>query len=515
MAELEELKKIKKIYGENFMKMCRTLFPTLLEEEGLLYSVLTSNFSNNARSLYEDIHSAGLEDKFKEFVYNKVDVEGKKKQIIVEKTPYKLLDEAGYDLYECSTEEEIQSFKKYYKEREELCTFNGGRLDRCVVFFAVKKNAEEIKREDFNNPKREDEYGTSVMGIQFEKHGLCTVSIKNRYNHTVNNPDATYGNDLDRIAPGLKQSFAKLLLERGLNLNSMNIEQFEIPGYVVAGDGKYYKYNMEINGKYYCPGNVIIDGGKVVKLEPEKQLLIDNFVVDLKDKSVKQYDYFYQDSFEDGLCDIEKIEILKDKKDGRDTRIINITRTGQETPIQIRIDHENKIIGYRNDDLIYVDSNFLASNETLEELVLPSLQVAEGSFLVQNKSLRQVELPNLEEVGDNFIPNNHFLKKLDLPRLKKAGADFLRCNNFLFGMHELKLPALESVSVFGFLEDNLYIDLELPNLKNLDELRKPWEKIDGFEWRHEGELQQIVETNKVSQWSSKILAIIPVFLKEL
>ena len=44
------------------MKMCRILFPTLLEEEGLLTKVLAANFANNARALYEDIHSAGLEE---------------------------------------------------------------------------------------------------------------------------------------------------------------------------------------------------------------------------------------------------------------------------------------------------------------------------------------------------------------------------------------------------------------------------------------------------------------------
>lgn len=31
--------------------------------------------------------------------------------ISVDKTPYELLDEAGYQLFECTTEEEIQSFK--------------------------------------------------------------------------------------------------------------------------------------------------------------------------------------------------------------------------------------------------------------------------------------------------------------------------------------------------------------------------------------------------------------------
>ena len=97
----------------------------------------------------------------------------------------------------------------------------------CCIFCS-KENAGEIKREDFESPKREDEYGTSVMSIQFSKQGRCTVSIKNRYNHTVNNPDATYGNNLDRIVFGLKQSFTELLLERGMHLDENNVEEFEI-----------------------------------------------------------------------------------------------------------------------------------------------------------------------------------------------------------------------------------------------------------------------------------------------
>ncbi len=40
-----ELNKIKKdIYGERFAKLCRELFPTILEQEGALYSILTSKF---------------------------------------------------------------------------------------------------------------------------------------------------------------------------------------------------------------------------------------------------------------------------------------------------------------------------------------------------------------------------------------------------------------------------------------------------------------------------------------
>ena len=44
ISRSEIIKKIKKIYGENFMKLCRELFPTLLETEGRLLEVLSLTF---------------------------------------------------------------------------------------------------------------------------------------------------------------------------------------------------------------------------------------------------------------------------------------------------------------------------------------------------------------------------------------------------------------------------------------------------------------------------------------
>ena len=40
MTSEEELKKIKEQYSENFMHLCRSIFPTILERPGLLYEVL-------------------------------------------------------------------------------------------------------------------------------------------------------------------------------------------------------------------------------------------------------------------------------------------------------------------------------------------------------------------------------------------------------------------------------------------------------------------------------------------
>lgn len=431
MSDSKELKRIKKLYGENFMHLCKSLFPTLLEKEGLLTEVLKSSFATNSRTLCEDIINSHSEETFKNYIYSKVDVEKETPEIFEEKTPYQILDENGYNLYECNSEEEIQSFKKYYKPGEELCTFRGGRLNSCIVFWAVKKNAEEIKREDFDNPKREDEYGTSVMGIQFTKSQNSTVSIKNRYNHKVNNPDATYGNDLDRIAPGLTQSFEKLLLQRGMTLNKSNIEAFNIPGYVVAGDGKYYKYNMEVNGKYYCPGNVIIDNGKVNQLEPEKQELIDYFILDKENKTLSLYDTSIEDSFIDSFKKIDSIEMVNDKESKIKKKIITIKEKKSNEPITIEINKDNNIIGYRNENLIKLGNNFLKYNNQLSEFVAPNAKKIGDEFLICNKNLSKFIVPNVKDIGNDVLANNEGLKKFEAPNVVKIGNGFLQFNKQL------------------------------------------------------------------------------------
>ena len=52
--ENKDLKYLKKYYGEKFAHLCRTLFPTLLEQEGLLSKVISKLFAPS-KSLYEDV----------------------------------------------------------------------------------------------------------------------------------------------------------------------------------------------------------------------------------------------------------------------------------------------------------------------------------------------------------------------------------------------------------------------------------------------------------------------------
>lgn len=460
MSEIDELKKIKKTYGENFMKLCKELFPTLLEHEGLLYKILSSTFAGNSRTLYEDIVNKKLEAKFKDYIYSKIDIERLKNKEIEERTPYELLNNVGYDLFECTTEEQIKKFKKYYSKGEELCTFNERRLDSHIVFWAVRKDVEDIKRDDFQHPKREDKYGTSVMGIQFNRYGICTVSIKNRYNHRVNNPDATYGNDLDRIVPGLTKSFEDLLLQRGLKLNSLNIEEMDIPNYTKANDAKYYKYNIEVNGVYYCPNNIVIEAGEAKKVgNPEKQILIDYFILDIEHKQIQQYNSKHNDSFTEGLRQIEKIEIIKIKENKN--KVIKILIKNQEDMVLIEIDKNNQIIGYKNNQLEEVGDSFLNGNRALERLELKNLKCVGDCFLSKNERIKELNLPQLKKVENSFLYDNEILIKINLPKLKEVGNDFLFRNEEI---SQLNLLNLEKVS-YGFLFSNKKLNkLNLPNL---------------------------------------------------
>ena len=64
MSQLEELKQIKKLYGERFMKLCRKNFSTILEYEGVLLNTLKATFSNNSKKLCEDICNENMEETF-------------------------------------------------------------------------------------------------------------------------------------------------------------------------------------------------------------------------------------------------------------------------------------------------------------------------------------------------------------------------------------------------------------------------------------------------------------------
>lgn len=194
---------LKDKYSERMAKACRSLFPTLFEKQGTISKLMLEKFYPNP-TIYEDL-ILGKADTFKNFIYGFYDIE--QPTVKTNKSVEELMDEAGYRIYECHNDDELASFKRYYKKNELLCSFNQDRLKQCRVFFAVKKDADKIKREEFKIPFREDLYGTSVMSLQFQRGNTNALSIKNRYNHKVSNPDSTLENNLENLIPGLTYAF--------------------------------------------------------------------------------------------------------------------------------------------------------------------------------------------------------------------------------------------------------------------------------------------------------------------
>ena len=444
----KDLEIIKKKYGENMMKLCRKLFPSILEEEGVLSKIILSNFYPN-HNLYDDIINNELETSFKNYIYNMINT--LKKQEKIDKTPEELFEEQGYILKECLTEDEIMEYKKYYKKGEELCTFRGNRLNSCRVFFAVKKDAFDIKREDFSNPERQDLYGTSVISIQFTKDGTNTLSIKNRYNHSVSNPDATFSNNLDNIKEGLTYSFEKYY---GI-VQKYKSNDFEIPNYVRAIDGKLYKYNYEINNIYYCPNNILIENFRPRQLEKEKYIVMDYYLLDLVNKTLKRYRYS-NDSFINSLSSIDKIEIINND----DKKIVKIFHNNKNETI-IVLDKYNRIIGLASNDIKKIEDDFLFHNRILKCIELPNLEKVGMNFLVYNKDLTEISFPSLKEVDSRFLSLNSNITKLNLPNLTKTGSYFLENNEKL---EELNLPNLRYTGNNFFKENRIINKVYMPNL---------------------------------------------------
>lgn len=469
--ENADLKYIKKYYGERFARFCRENFPTLLETEGLLSKLMETYFAHT-HSLYDDVcASENTYNAFIAFINALVKrdkrIEGKQDEDA--KTAKELMDEAGYILFpECKTESDIEKFKKYYDPREELCTFRGGRLKKCRVWFAVKKNVDEIKREDFRYPERQDDYGTSVISIQFTKSFFTILSIKNRYNHTVDKPDSTFENNLDNIIPGLAWAFER---EYGLSEKSFKEEPSDIMSsffwekYQPDENLKYYRVNCEDEeGNIYCENNIILDSSNcAIQLDKSQYLLMDEYIVDLKNKTIfcfsKDTIIKRNDSFIKSLGKIVDIKLSKDEEGNK--VVVVVPKVGEN--ILITLNSSNAIIGLVNNNVVKVGEKFLQNNKSIKKLEMKRLKRCRRGFLRDNQELTQLDLPCLESAGSMFLMYNRKIKNINLSNLKLCGDFFLYSNDSLL---ELQLDKLERAGN-NFLMFNTCLEkLSLKNMKS-------------------------------------------------
>lgn len=441
---------IKDKFSEKMAKACRSLFPTILENQGELSSLMLRKFYPNP-TIYQDL-ILGKVDSFKNYIYSFYNFEDP--EVETDKNVEELMDEAGYVIYKCHTDDEIASFKKYYQKQEMLCSFRENRLKDYHVFFAVKKDVDNINREDFKVPYREDEYGTSVISLQFSKGDFNTLSIKNRYNHVVSKPDATFENNLENIKPGLTRAFEK---EYNLNITRPNKFDLKLLDYILANDGRYYKYTYEFNNVYYCPNNIIINKGTVLKADSSRYKIMDYFLLDYQEKSICLFDPTIDDSFE--LRNLKKIEVHKDKKTKQST--IDII-TDEDKNVSIVTDESNRMVSFKTDALEELPNDFLKYNKYLKNFECPNVLHIGDDVLTENEYLSNLDVSKVKTIGHGFLSNNNFLASLNLPEVIEIGDDFFYYNEM---MDQLSLPKCEYIGDDCFTYNNELSNLKLESLK--------------------------------------------------
>lgn len=450
----KDLKYIKKKYGEKMMHYCRECFPTILNVPGKLVEILNTHFYCVKDSLYNDIKENHKESEFNDFVYSNAGLKNEYDIRDVSKTPKELLDDAGYDLFECKTVEEVNSFKKYFILGEQLCTFldPASRLENKYVFFAVKKNILDIKREDFLIPDRQDEYGTSVISIQFTRDKNNHLSIKNRYNEVVNNPDSTFDNNLDNIIPGLTMSFYKAY---GIREIYDENSEFQMEHYISIG-GEYYKYNYKLNDIYYCTNNIIVYNGKVIKYDPEKYIIMDYFIIDLVNKKVDVFDNKLRDSFSEVIGKIKNIEIVRGEKDKK----VYITNE-EDNIFELTLSFDNKLIGIKNNLIDKLPNRFLISGQYLKNMEFSNVREIGNDVLYANTDLEHFNLSKAEVIGNYFLANNIKLTNIDLNKTIMIGDDFLKRNIIV---ESINFDSLQRVGNSFMFSNKGLSSIVIPNL---------------------------------------------------
>jgi len=369
-------------------------------------------------------------------------------------TPFELLYRAGYRAEYADTLEKQNAIRKYFLPGEELCTFDDDeRYQDYYIINAVRFDVDRIRREDFPCPRREDDYGTSVMSIQIAKKGGF-ISIKNRYNHSVENPDNTYGSNPDNIIEGLSAS-----LKRYFNVDFSSALD-ELPGGYALFDDWIVKYNYEYRNVYFGP-DFYVKWNTIYEIDKSCQIMMDYNIFNLHTKSFEKVagrgDAFAE-MFLEEIRD-KKLQVRAHKKPNGIMR-----REIFADGMMLAATENGMITDLRMPKAYIICHGFLSRNKMLRTLEMPNAWCIGDFFLMENQSLQRVVLPQVKQVGDNFMSNNLSVEELRMPVVESVGCEFLARNERL---DTLEMPRLQNASAF-FLRDNISLrDLDLPMLKSV------------------------------------------------
>ncbi len=403
-----------------------------------------------------------------------------------------LLDKAGYDAYYADTFEKQNAIKPYFARGEELCTFrDGNRYKKYHIINCVKKNVNDIKREDFDKPNREDEYGTSVISIQILKSGGF-ISIKNRYNHSVMNPDNTFNSNPDKIIGGLSEA-----LRKQFDTDFSSQEEY-LPNNYAFINFRIVKHNYE-NENIYYGDNYYVKDGIITEITNDK-IILDTLILDWKTNKITDFNYDegFGAALEQEIAG-KKLRLVTPKKGHKilyanDEKIIetqnsivksvhfrevtkikdNFLYHNKEAESVIlekamhigdNFMHNNTELNYFVADNVKTIFNYcLYNNECIEKLSLPNLKYVKNSFLYANTKIKEFKADNLREVGNSFMFYNKALTVLSLPELYITGKYFLDQNKTIAEFNACNLVTADD----DFMRKNEEIlILDLPNLKEI------------------------------------------------
>ena len=309
-------------------------------------------------------------------------------KIHTDKNPLELLADAGYDAFVAKTEKQKNSIKKYFRINEQLCTFKDPERHKdYYIIHAIKHGAEKILPS--KTPEREDEYGTSVISIQIAKHGGF-ISIKNRYNHSVDNPDATFNNNPDKIIPGLSESLKKYFKVDFYTSNYPLSDKF-----IIVKD-QIIRFNSEFYN-HYIGSDFVVHNSNIIRLNNDYQILLWIFVLNIKTGEVNIVTELYGCTYKYDEGSKELNEFFRNKK------------------IKIEKNPKNK-----KEKTIYADGIKVAKivDGDLTELHMPGVKSVGDYFLSSNTSLQSLSMPDLEQCGYAFLCGNENISTIDVPKLK-------------------------------------------------------------------------------------------------
>jgi len=302
--ESQNHKIYKKAFGEKVTQLIRKNYPQSLDDLGFLdYISRKCKTKTNVRNVLSNIENLL-------YVKNSYLNDKKNEEEIKDKKNLEdVLERAGYEYEIITNVNELMKFKEFYAPGEALCTFDNpqGRLNDYRMIVLFKKGMDKIKRSE--NPQREDEYSTSLLNIQIHNK-FGNVSIKSRYNHTVDNPDAVYSNNLDKISEGLTNA-----IERKLGIKIDRKGTIEIPNNLKWAEDFIINSWIERNN-VYVGEDVYVDNDRVYWIDPDKELIVDQFLINFKEKTVRDLletdKSFLQEDLENALKE-NKLEINKIK----------------------------------------------------------------------------------------------------------------------------------------------------------------------------------------------------------